>query len=129
MRYDEFLASVGRHGGPTDREHADEATKIVLATIGKRLAGHEPRDLASQLPTELQDPLLQHTGGVETTDDLDDFLRRVAHGEGRGCDPEQALAHAQAVLGTVASFVSTGEIDDLRSQLPTGYAPLFSAPQ
>lgn len=129
MNYDEFLASVTRHGGPSERDHADQASKIVLATIGQRLAGREPRDLASQLPNELQDPLLQHTGAAETTDDLDDFLRRVADREGRGCSPEHARVHAQAVLGTIASFVSAGEIDDLCSQLPAGYAPLFQQPQ
>ncbi|SFD63569.1 Uncharacterized conserved protein, DUF2267 family [Actinopolyspora alba] len=129
MRYHEFLGAVERHGGPTEREHADQASKIVLATIGQRLAGQEPRDLASQLPPELQEPLLQHTGGDEIGDDLDDFLRRVADREGRGCDPETALTHAQAVLGTITEFVSAGEIDDLRSQLPAGYAPLFQQPQ
>lgn len=125
MRYDEFLVAVARQGGPSDREHADEAARTVLSDLGKRLVGNEPHDLASQLPTELQQSLLQHDGEQETDDDLDAFLRRVAEHEGRGCDPEQALAHARAVLSTMASFVSTGEIADLRSQLPAGFAPLF----
>lgn len=68
MDYDEFLASVQRHGGPNGREHADQASTVVLATIGQRLGGREPEDLASQLPRELQEPLLQHTGAAETTD-------------------------------------------------------------
>ncbi len=125
MKYDQFLAVVSEQSGVNDRDHADQAAKIVLATIGQRLAGHEPRDLASQLPQELQGPLLQHVGADETGDDLDDFLRRVADREGRGCSPEQALSHAQAVIGTIAGFVSEGEIEDLRAQLPTGYAALF----
>lgn len=128
-KYDEFLASVEQHGGPTDRDHADQASKVVIATIGQRLAGREPQNLASQLPQELQAPLLQHTGAAETTDDLDDFLRRVADREGQGCGPEQALSHAQAVFGTMGTFVSAGEIEDLRSQLPAGYGPLFEQPQ
>lgn len=125
MKYDEFLAAVASRGGPTDREHAETATRTVLEDLGKRLAGNEPHDLASQLPSELQEPLLQHNGEAETNDDLDAFLRRVAEHEGRGCNPEQALAHARAVLATIASFVSAGEISDLRAQLPTGFAPLF----
>lgn len=129
MKYDEFLSAVEQHGGPSNREHADQASKVVLATIGQRLAGQEPRDLASQLPPELQDPLLQHNGTAETGDDLDDFLRRVADREGEGCGPEAALSHAQAVLGTIATFVSAGEIEDLRTQLPTGYAVLFEQPR
>lgn len=130
MNYDEFVAEVGKHGGPSEREHADQAAKIVLATLGQRLAGREPHNLASQLPSELQHPLLQHDGvAAEIGDDLDAFLRRVSDREGRGCSTEQALAHARAVLGTMASFVSAGEIQDLRSQLPAGYAALFEQPQ
>lgn len=125
MRYDEFLASVASHGGPADREHADTATRTVLEDLGKRLVGNEPRDLAAQLPREMQEPLLEHNGEQETGDDLDDFLRRVADHEGRGCDPEQALAHTRAVLSTMGTFVSAGELSDLRSQLPAGFAPLF----
>lgn len=129
MNYDEFLARVGQHGGPTDRAHADQASKIVLATLGQRLAGREPHNLASQLPGELQHPLLQHDGvAAEIGDDLDDFLRRISDREGRGCNTEDALAHARAVLGTMASFISAGEIQDLRSQLPAGYAAVFEQP-
>lgn len=129
MKYDEFLSRVGDHGGPADREHADAASKQILAALGQRLKGNEPHDLASQLPPEVQEPLLRPTSGAEIGDDLDDFLRRVADREGRGCDTEQALEHSRAVLGTIASFVSAGEINDLRSQLPAGYAALFEFPK
>lgn len=128
MKYDEFLARVSEQGGPAESGHADAAAKQILAALGQRLAGREPHDLASQLPAELQDPLLRPTSQAEIGDDLDDFLRRVADREGHGCSPEQALTHARAVLGTIASFVSAGEIQDLRAQLPTGYAPLFERP-
>ena len=125
MKYDEFLNQVRQRGGPAEREHADAAAKQILAALGQRLAGNEPVDLASQLPAELKDPLLRPTGKAEIGDEFDDFLRRIADREGRGCSSEEALTHAQAVLGTIASFVSSGEIQDLRSQLPASYAPLF----
>lgn len=128
MQYEQFLAQVSDYGGPSSRDHADAAAKQILAALGQRLAGREPHELASQLPPELQDPLLRHTSEAEIGDDLDDFLRRVAEREGHGCDPEQAFTHARAVLGTIASFVSESEIQDLRSQLPAGYAPLFEPP-
>lgn len=70
--------------GRSSGNHADQASKIVLATLGQRLAGREPHNLASQLPQELQHPLTQHTGTAETGDDLDEFLRRVSDREGRG---------------------------------------------
>ncbi|WP_046468818.1 DUF2267 domain-containing protein [Allosalinactinospora lopnorensis] len=126
MQYDEFIAHLRRNSDISTREEADTAARIVLATLGQRLAGNEPRDLASQLPPELQEPLLQHVGPAEVPDDVDDFLRRVADREGPGTSPDQALGHTRAVLTTIASFVSQGEIEDLRAQLPAGYAPLFN---
>ncbi|MGW0891575.1 DUF2267 domain-containing protein [Saccharopolyspora sp. NPDC002578] len=125
MQYQEFLAQLRRHGGPQDEDQADATIKIVLATLGQRLAGNEPHDLAAQLPTELKQPLLQHNGDAEVIDDVDDFLRRVADRESPGTTPEQAREHAQAVFATLAGFVSKGEIDDLRAQLPAGYAALL----
>lgn len=128
MQYQEFLRQVREHGGPSETEHADAAAKQILAALGQRLAGNEPHDLASQLPAELQEPLLRPTAQAEIGDDLDAFLHRVADREGRGCGTDEALAHSRAVLGTIASFVSAGEIQDLRAQLPTGYAALFEQP-
>lgn len=125
MQYQEFLAQLRQHGGPQDKDQADATVKIVLATLGQRLAGNEPQDLAAQLPAELKQPLLQHNGEAEVIDDVDDFLRRVADREGPGTTPEQAREHARAVFATLAGFVSSGEIDDLRAQLPAGYAALL----
>ncbi|GAB2649543.1 hypothetical protein GCM10027271_04010 [Saccharopolyspora gloriosae] len=125
MQYKEFLAHLRQHGGPQDDDQADAAVKVVLATLGQRLAGNEPHDLAAQLPTELKQPLLQHNGEAEVIDDVDDFLRRVADREGPGTTPERAREHARAVFATLAGFVSAGEIDDLRAQLPAGYAALL----
>lgn len=51
----------------------------------------------------------------------DEFIARVVE-QGGPAD----RTHARAVLGTLASFVSTGELDDVRAQLPAGYAPLFT---
>jgi uncharacterized protein (DUF2267 family) len=126
MNFDEFLYAVGERGGPMEPAHADQAVRTVLATLGQRLAGGEPKDLASQLPPELQDTLTAHTGEAEIGDDVEDFCRRVAEREGWNCTPGEALTHAQAVFGTLATFVSAGEIEDLKAQLPAGYAALFA---
>lgn len=125
MQYDEFLASVRERAALSDNRVADRTTKIVLSTLGRRLAGQEPRDLAGQLPEQLKQPLLERTGDAENRDSFDDFLQRIAEQEGPDSDPITAREHAGAVIGTMAQFVSHGEIDDLRSQLPPSYAPLF----
>ncbi|QYJ03488.1 DUF2267 domain-containing protein [Nocardioides panacisoli] len=125
MRYDEFIKTVTEHGGPTDRTDAQEVTRVVLADLGQRLTGDEAQDLAAQLPEELKGAVTEHVNADPTTDDVDEFLRRVAEHLGSGTDPEQARPQVQAVLGTLASTVSAGEVGDLRSQLPAGFAPLF----
>lgn len=124
MQYGEFIKRVSERGGPADRDHASQATTVVLEVLGQRLAGAEPSNLAAQLPEELKKPLSSHAGEAESFD-VDEFFRRVANREGWGCSPEQAREHARAVVATMASFVSEGELDDVRSQLPAGYEVLL----
>jgi uncharacterized protein (DUF2267 family) len=126
MKYREFLKAVAERGGPTEPAHADQAAKAVLAALGQRLAGGKPKDLASQLPLELQETLTAHSGEPDIGDDVEDFCRRVVEREGWNCTPGEALTHAQAVFGTIATLVSAGEIEDLKSQLPAGYAAPFA---
>ena len=125
MRSDEFLKNVTEVGGPSDAESAAVVTRTVLNNLGKQLKGGEAADLAAQLPAELQEPLQRHGSEAPLTDDVDDFLRRLAEQLGEGIDPDTARAYAGAVLSTVDAAVSEGEIGDLRSQLPAGFAPLF----
>ena len=127
MRSDEFLKNVTEVGGPSDAESAAVVTRTVLDNLGKQLKGGEAADLAAQLPAELQEPLQRHGSEAPLTDDVDDFLRRLAEQLGEGIDPDTARAYAGAVLSTVDAAVSEGEIGDLRSQLPAGFAPLFES--
>lgn len=124
MTYGEFIKRVSERGGLADTEHAGQATTVVLEVLGQRLAGAEPSNLAAQLPEELKEPLSSHSGQAESFD-VDECFRRVADREGRGCSPEDAREHAQAVVATMASFVSEGELSDVRSPLPAGYEILL----
>ncbi|SDS77545.1 Uncharacterized conserved protein, DUF2267 family [Brevibacterium sandarakinum] len=125
MRSDEFLSYVIEAGGPTDPESAALVIRTVLDNLGKRLKGGEVADLAAQLPDELQETLTRHSSAEPVRDDADDFLRRTADQLGHGVDPETAGKYVRAVLSTLRAAVSEGEIDDLRSQLPAGFAPFF----
>src|SRR5699024_10325820 len=100
-------------------------TRTVLDNLGKQLKGGEAADLAAQLPAELQEPLQRHGSEAPLTDDVDDFLRRLAEQLGDGIDPYTARVYDGAVLSTVDATVSEGETGDPRSQLPAGFAPLF----
>lgn len=124
MRHDEFLKTVTEKGGPQDREQASQLVNVVLEDLGKRLKGGEASNLAAQLPEELKAPLTANAG-TDTLDDVDEFLRRVAGKLEPGLGTDEALPQVKAVFSTLSDSVSEGEIDDLRAQLPTGFAPLF----
>ena len=124
-QYDEFIAQVGHHGGPSDRTQADAVTRTVLTDLGKRLQADEANDLAAQLPGELSESLTVHSDAVQTTDDVDDFVRRVTKNLGDGVEPDQVRRYIQGVLRTLRSAVSDGQITHLRAQLPAGYGALF----
>lgn len=126
MKYDEVLAAVRQNSDLADNDQAEKVTRATLELIGQRLSGGEPTELAAQLPPELQDTLAPHTGEAETFD-VEEFLQRLARSEGDDVTPEQARNHARAVLSTLARFVTGGELDDVRSQLPNDFTPLFSS--
>ena len=121
MRYDEFLAKVREHGGYAERGDADRTTRVVLGVLGQRLVDGERRDLAAQLPAELQEAVL--TAPPQEAFGVEEFLRRVARE--LSATEETARWDASAVLTTLAEAVSGGELNQVLTQLPAGYAPLF----
>jgi uncharacterized protein (DUF2267 family) len=121
MQTREFLNRVVQRTDLDGQLDAQRATLAVLETLAHRLAGGEPKDLASQLPAELACALK-----IERETDpfgLDVFYEQVAERE--GVSLEQAEAHARAVVSVLMEAVSQGEIGDVRAQLPGDYAPLF----
>lgn len=125
VKYDEFIATVRERGEYADRHEAEQVTRAVLGVLGERLAGGEPKDLAAQLPEELQDSLLEVPGAAAFG--VEEFLRRVA--ERLPATNETARWDASAVLSTVADAVSGGQLNQVLSQLPSGYAELFGKPE
>ena len=125
MKHSEILKTVEQRAELTSRDAAASATAAVLDTLGERLSGNEPRNLADQLPQELGQLLTRHTGAPEKYN-LDEFLRRVADRHGHDWTREDADSGSRAVLSTIGEFVSEGEMSDLRSQLPPDFSILFT---
>jgi uncharacterized protein (DUF2267 family) len=119
MKHDEIVAAVRETAGLEDSEHAAAATRATLAVLGERLAGGEPHNLASQLPPEVAEAL--PISGGRKTFGVEEFYRRVADTEGRGCSNDGAREHARAVVAVLRSDVAAGEFDDLVQQLPCDY--------
>ncbi|UPK75329.1 DUF2267 domain-containing protein [Nocardioidaceae bacterium SCSIO 66511] len=124
MKYKEILKEVKQRADLPDEDAAAAATFATLDTLGERLAGNEPTNLADQLPAEFRDVLIRHAGEPQKYD-LDEFFRRIAERQRDGCTRAEAETHAHAVLATIGSFVSHGEMDDLRRQLPPEYEPII----
>jgi len=96
-----------------------------LETLAERLAGGEPKNLAAQLPAEIGIHLERGPEAGGQRFPLDEFFKRVSERE--GVELPKAVFHARAVIDVVCEAVSGGEIQDVRSQLPADFQPLFEA--
>lgn len=123
MQYDEFVGEVQNRARLPSRGDTVRAIQATLETLAERIAPGEADDLAAQLPPELGTFLRD----VETTErfSVDDFFLRVAAKE--TADLPDAAHHARAVIAVLQEAVTTGEMDDIRAQLPDNYKPLFEA--
>lgn len=122
MRYDEFLAKIRERGEYADRAEAEAAAQTVLAVLGQRLDPNEARDLAAQLPQPAAAVLVEQDD-VAVPYRVGEFLAQVAGPT--GATGQTAQRDATAVLTTVAEAISGGELHDILTQLPSGYAELF----
>ncbi|MFC4496885.1 DUF2267 domain-containing protein [Streptomyces ovatisporus] len=127
MRHDEFLAQVRERGEYHDQKEAEEITAAVLGVLASRIRGSEATDLAAQLPEPLDRPLLDESAAESGNFGVEEFLQRVAGLT--GARPRTAEWDAGAVLSTLGEAVSGGELNQIISRLPSGYAPLFGKPE
>lgn len=122
MKEQEIIRSVQETTDLANQDEASRAVRATLRTLGTRLAGGEPRDLAAQLPPELAEAVPAEGPGERFG--VDEFYERVAAEE--GCDPRKARQHARAVGSVLRTALTEGELDDLTSQLPDEYRDLFA---
>lgn len=122
MKYDDFVAKVLERGEYADRQEAERVTQLVLGVLAERLNADEVDDLAAQLPPQVAVALAVGPQ-VPATFGVHEFLGRVA--AGIGATEQTAEWDSSAVLCTVAEAVSGGELNDVLTQLPSGFAVLF----
>jgi uncharacterized protein (DUF2267 family) len=126
VKQHEFIAHVRRRGEHADAAQAEQVARTVLSVLGQRLGADEAEDLAAQLPGDLGDSLLAEAGPPKTWG-RSEFLRELA--DALSADEDAAESAATAVLTTVAEAVTGGELNDVISRLPSGYAELFGIPE
>lgn len=127
MRYDEFLAEVRELGEYENQREAEEVAAAVLTVLSSRLPGEDVEKLAAQLPEELKEGARRAKQPEPEAFGVEEFHERVA--ELTGGRPLTAEQDAGAVLTTVANAVSGGELNQLLSHLPSGYAVMFGKPE
>ncbi|MCU1541179.1 MAG: hypothetical protein JWM01_2126 [Arthrobacter sp.] len=121
MQFDQFVDLVAKRANvPPSR--AQTLTYDALRTLAERISGGEARDLAAQLPAELQPMLSELVEETAEDFDVDEFVRRVA--ERASVDGEVAREAARAVMLTLREAVTPGEWDEVTAQLSADYSEL-----
>ncbi|WP_330342337.1 DUF2267 domain-containing protein [Streptomyces sp. NBC_00557] len=123
MQHHEFLARVRELGEYDSQDEAAKVTEAVLSVLAQRISPGEVEDLASQLPGPLGQTLAAAKSEQAESFGIEEFCRRVA--DRTGARPRTAEWDASAVLTTLAGAISGGELNQILSQLPSGYAVLF----
>jgi uncharacterized protein (DUF2267 family) len=120
MTYEEFISRVAESVGVSEDE-AHQLTRAALKTLAERITGGEARDLAEQLPVQLQTPLLPAREEAEGFT-FEEFVQRTA--DRAGVDWNTAEMAVDAVMATLRDAVAPGEFDHVLSQLPEPFKRL-----
>lgn len=123
MKYDQFVSVVQDRGEYGSAAEAATVAKSVLRVFAGRIDPGEADDLADQLPPPLDEAVRSGTQGQAEGYGVEEFCRRIARRT--GARPSTAEWDASAVLSTVADAITGGELNQLLTQLPSGYATLF----
>ncbi|MBD2678066.1 MULTISPECIES: DUF2267 domain-containing protein [Nostoc] len=125
MQHDEFIGQVQNRAHLSSRGDAELATRATLETLAERLAGDEPFNAAAQLPRGIAEYMRHEYAGTGERFSIDEFFERVSQRE--SVELPDAVYHARVVIEVLSQAISRGEINDIRSQLPSEFDPLFEA--
>lgn len=122
-KYGKLVGQVQRLTGLDTREVAATALDVVLCGLVRRLTPQEASDFISQLPSLLHDRLLELPAGPDksvTRDTIEsDLVKRL------DIEPDFASRIVSDIGAALEQSVSSGQIDDVRSQLPKEMRSIF----
>jgi len=121
--YGRMLAIVQQRTGLDSRDRAEQALRVVLSDLCRRLTPNEAHDLLAQLPSKLPPTLDRPFEGPDksiTTETMQADLRHALH-----VIPEEAGDILLTLCEVIAVSVSAGEIADVRAELPSAMESLF----
>jgi CBS domain-containing protein/uncharacterized protein (DUF2267 family) len=124
--YIELLRRTLELTGLSFAEQAESALEVVLSGLVRRVTPEEAGDFLSQLPSRVRQYALTLPSGPDPSvtrasieHELDLYL---------GVGPDRAAEILEGTGQALEQSISAGEIEDLRSQLPSDLKQLFSAP-
>ncbi|RMB80525.1 DUF2267 domain-containing protein [Streptomyces shenzhenensis] len=122
MTYEQLLEKVRYEGAYPTRERAEKAVRLVLAGLGRQLAGDERVELAARLPFEAATIL---TAQIPDTQPLTGwaFVKDLAARTGDTLGTTRW--DTGSVLCAVAALAGPDLLTRILHQLPSGYALLF----
>jgi uncharacterized protein (DUF2267 family) len=122
VEFKEFVHSVADQTGLSRQESAD-LTRATLGTLAERLSAGEIRQLAVELPQELQQSLGRRSKPAERFG-VDEFVERVS--KHTGLTQNEVTGGIPAVFRTLRTTVSQKEFGDVLSQLPGDFSRMVS---
>ncbi len=123
--YGRLLRAIERHTGLDSRDRAEQALRLVLSNVCRRLTPNEAEHLMAQLPSKLALTLERPYEGPNrsiTTDTIQHDLRQTLH-----LIPDDAADVLYSICDVIADSVSAGEIESVRAELPATMKDLFPA--
>lgn len=121
MKYDDFVNQAHTILEMPDRARTIRTIRAVLTTLGERLHPDEAKDLASNLPMEIDRFLIEADSGQRFN--YREFVERVSDRE--KSDGADAAYHAQQLVELLAESVPEGEIRQVINALPEDFEKLF----
>ncbi|MGP3983182.1 DUF2267 domain-containing protein [Streptomyces sp. KR80] len=123
MDYAIFLADVRERGGFADRADAEDAVRIVLGVLGRRLGTDAAHELAAQLPAQAGEMLVSAAAESAPSWSMGEFVTHVS--VSAGTLEQEAAMDAEAVLSAVSDVLTGEQLASVLSRLPDDYAGLF----
>lgn len=127
----EWLDDLGQLLGAGDRQEAYRAMRGVLMALRDRMTVEEATDLGAQLPMLVRGFYYEGWNPAKTPSrerTMEDFLNHVREflddlpADSAARDAERS---ARAVFKTLEKHITPGEVEDVKSNLPSGVRTLW----
>jgi len=121
MLYRELIRKVQEYSGFSDAESQD-AMHLLVEILAVQLPEHLRQQLASELPTELEDVVLHaETEEEQSSEDILEYNMELL-----GIDKRHAVKQIKTAWAALEDSLSEDEIEDIKAELPADTTALLA---